>query len=557
MPNALSASILIDQLVQQGVRHFCIAPGSRSAPLAMAIAYHPHAIRYVHFDERALAFYAFGLTQGSRSPVAILVSSGSAVGNLLPAVMEASQSAAPLILITADRPPELRQCGANQTIHQHSLFSPYVEWQFDFPPPDLEVREDFLRSQVAAALFAARKGPVHLNCMFREPLWEGVPTPSPRGQPILLESPELSLRQASHAQWNALLDAKERGIILVGRLHKPSDLTAIMQLAHALQWPICADLLSQCRGNRSCSELISHVHWILPTTSLNPDCILHFGDRFISKLISGAWPKIPYLYINEQTRLHDPLHCQTARLYVEPDSFVRAIHIRKSSTTWLDRWRLLDQIAATSLKEFHAHASWSEASAMHDLGHLLPQGWNLFLGTSMPVREADAFLFPHHPTLFFSNRGVSGIDGTLATALGIARGIGTPLLAFLGDQAMLHDLNSLSLLAQHPTPFILIISNNFGGGIFSHLPIAKENPHFDTLFTATHAWTFRAAAEMFSLPYTQAHNALEFRDAFSCAVRSSKACILELMTSKEENVRFHKKLGSVIHSALSMHDTHV
>jgi len=535
---------LIDQLIQQGVVNFCIAPGSRSTPLALAAARHPKANVKVHFDERGLGFYALGMSLTKQFPTAIIVTSGTAVGNLLPAVMEAYHSHVPLILLTADRPAELRDSGAQQSTDQIKIFHNFVLWQADLPCPDESLTEDFIRSQAAFAVFQAmRKGPVHLNCQFREPLFM-LAEPQKEGLCQAYFSPHLEIDSQAANHCSHQLQQAKQGVILIGRLPHGYDLSPILSLARRLSWPIWGDLLSQIRCQKKTDESIVHFDLAIRSKMApNPDLILHLGGSFISKDLM-EWIKrsqVPTLHVHSHPERIDPLHCRPTRIYADPARFCQALSINKNpDRTWLNRFKIIDALIDKNIDaHFSAPHLFTEADMMRSLGAQLPGNWSLFLSNSMPIRDANRFFFPRNPKFIFANRGLAGIDGQIATAAGIACSLKTPLLAIIGDQSCLYDLNSISLLTKIDTPFLLIISNNFGGGIFSQLPVAQEPDHFEKLFGLPHAWQFDRIAQMFDLPYRCA-SSNDWGEIFSI----SKAFILEVNTSREENRCFKKKLES-------------
>lgn len=446
---------IVDQLVQQGVRHFCIAPGSRSAPLALAAADHPKATIHVHFDERGLGFLALGLKNA-----ALIVTSGTAVGNLLPSIMEAHHTCTPLIVLTADRPHELRDSGANQTTDQVKIFQSFVRWQTDLTTP---LDETYFRSITAQAYFHSRQnppGPVHINCPLREPLY--TPHTHTQGKPIPLTFPRLhATTQVSAA----------RGLIVIGQLPEPDDIYSILQLAKRIHWPVYADILSNARCTPT-PEQIRNVNF-------RPDTILHFGDRLTRKepfqadhtIHISPFPNLEGRHVTARVQSHIPEFCAT---------FNAPPHLFSKTETFT----IPDCL---------------EAKAMLELASLLPFDFGAFFGSGMPIRNADNYFFPKQCRGFFGNRGLSGIDGNIATLAGLAHHM--PMIGFIGDQACLHDLNSLPLLKKTPYPAILIVSNNRGGRIFSTLPVV-QSPHFDTLFLNSHTYTFEQAAQMFDLPYS-------------------------------------------------------
>lgn len=525
------AESLIDQLIQQGIVEFCIAPGSRSTPLALGAARHPKARLTVHFDERGLAFYALGLSLAKKMPAVIIVTSGTAVGNLMPAVMEAFHSRVPLILLTADRPDELRDCSANQTTDQIHFFQKFSLWQSDLP---CEASEEFIRAQASYAVFnALRKGPVHLNCPFREPLYEP-PAPIKEGiaQPLFLPTPSF------HQQEGKPL-LKNQGVILIGKMPFGTSLAPLFRFAQQLGWPIFADLLSGARAAPASEELIDHFDYAVRSKEAPlPEQIIHFGGRFTSKSLL-EWIKnnrIETLQVSSDHERIEPLHA--ARAWAEPESFCKAFStFPKKDPSWLQTWQELDRLIKNHLDScFSEPHPFTEPDLIRAIGEQLPENWGLFLANSMPIRDAEHFLFPKNAFGFFANRGLSGIDGQIATAAGIAACLKKPLCVVLGDQSCLHDLNSLPLLHTIKTPFQLIISNNFGGGIFSHLPVAKEPEHFERLFGNPHDYLFEKAAEMFHIPYRRVEKVDQL-------FNSSTPSILEVCTSREENKKFRDRIG--------------
>ncbi len=537
---------MIDQLVQQGVTHFCIAPGSRSTPLALTAAEHPGAKIHVHFDERGLGFYSMGLAQGAKFPSAIIVTSGTAVGNLYPSVMEAHHSCVPLILLTADRPPELRDCGANQTTDQIKMFQPFVRFQADLP---CTLNEGYFRSMMAQACFHAQQnppGPVQINCQFREPFYT-IDPPLEKGSPIQLSFPKLKPDPGSIKAWEKF----SKGLILIGRLASQEDLLPILQLAKQLQWPIFADLLSQARCSPT-NEQIRHFDWILKSgCDLRPDLILHFGERVTSKKTLEWLQEIhptPYLHVDPRPSLLDPARLQTGRIQANASEFCPLYHAR-TDQSWLSSWKERDREIDGIVEGFFAeNPQFSEGHAMRTIGQILPSHFSVFLGNGMPIRDADHFLFPKKSCKgFFVNRGLTGIDGNIATAAGLSNGQNSPVLAFLGDQACLHDLNSFALLKKTKQPLILIASNNYGSGIFHHLPVVNF-PHFEELWGAQHNWHFEEPAKMFDLPYirTDSDPFDELLDAF----QSGRSCVIEIITSRSYNHQFQKELTERCQQAL-------
>lgn len=520
--------------MQQGVRHFCVAPGSRSTPLVLAAAEHPKAKIHVHYDERGLGFFALGIGKGNKMPAAVIATSGTAVGNLLPSVMEAHHTSTPLILLTADRPPELRDCGANQTTDQAKVFQSFVRWQTDLPS---SLDEAYFRSAAAQGFFYACQnppGPVQINGQFREPfsIPKITPMQSETGFPIRMEFPRHSVKEQK--------SSSSKGIILIGQLPHADDLHPILELGKRLQWPIFADVLSNARLFPT-FEQIRCFDWILKKgCDLKPEQILHFGDRLSSKKLLEWLKEIEsdYIHVSPRPFLQDPGRILTGRIQSDIPEFC-SVFKAFSDPQWLISWKELDSETSSIVEsQFSKESPFTEAHAMRALEKAIPSHFAAFFGNGMPIRDADHFFFPSKIAGFFGNRGLSGIDGNIATAAGIAESLQMPIAAFIGDQAALHDFNSLPLLKNYPV--FLIVSNNFGGGIFSHLPIA-QSPHFEKLFAAAHTWNFELAAKQFSLPYMRIDANPE--KALEQAFGSKQSILIEIITDRVENHRFQKEIS--------------
>jgi 2-succinyl-5-enolpyruvyl-6-hydroxy-3-cyclohexene-1-carboxylate synthase len=555
---------LIDQLTLQGVNYFCIAPGSRSTPLVLAIAAHPHAHAMVHFDERGAAFHALGVAKATGKPAAVVVTSGTAVGNLYPAVMEASLTRTPLILLTADRPPELRDCGANQTLDQVKIFGSFLRWEIDLPCPDSALLENYLQRTVAYAVMracASPFGPVQLNCMFREPLF----SPSFESEalshaPIIYASGACEPDTAHLQEWARALSQVKKGVILAGILPPYSSLSSLYALAESLKWPIFPDILSGIRSHGAQESIIAHYDLILKSLPdlFKVDAVLHLGDQFVSKTllewIDRCKPSL-YFSVADHPYRHDPKHSVTHRISCDPLSFCKKLLpiLSASSSEWLSEWKFLSrEIEEEPLQEKMREESaiLSEPEIIFSL-NTLPETWALFLANSMPIRDADLFFFPKEKKgPIFGNRGVSGIDGNIATAIGIAQGSKRPTVALLGDQAALHDINSLAQLKKADIPVIFLIINNGGGGIFSFLPIAQKKDIMEEYFAASHSYSFEAAAALFQIPYFRPTSRENWQFIWEETLDKQESCLIEVVTSRHENALLHQKFYATLKEKL-------
>jgi 2-succinyl-5-enolpyruvyl-6-hydroxy-3-cyclohexene-1-carboxylate synthase len=535
--NAQWAKLIVGEIYAQGVNYFCVAPGSRNTALLLAAARHPLLEHMVHWDERAVGFHALGYAKGAKNPACTIVTSGTAVANLLPSIMEAYYSKIPMLILTADRPPELRDCGSNQTADQVKIFQNFVRWQFDLPCPGEALSDSFVREVIAYAVFRSKSscaGPVHINCMFREPLFAKAALPHRQ------ERPKTAFYEAKPVMKAPLpFPLPQKGIILMGRDAEESEW--ISKLAHHLKWPIFPDLLSE----KCVSPFAVPSYDLLLKTAPHPspEAIFHFGDRFISKKLLEWLSKLKlntYAYIAEHNERFDPSHQFTHRLLASTPSFCESViestQLQEDSS-WFSYWQQQEQQCATVKVElFENSKSFSESEIVYHLGKILPKDWGLFFGNSMPIRDADNFLHADTPHIF-ANRGTSGIDGNIATSIGIANGLKRPIVCCLGDLAFLHDLAALAQLEKSPYPVIILVFNNSGGGIFSFLPVSQEEKHFDQFFKVKHSYTFEKIAEQFNLPYFKA-----FDLAGLDAITLDKSCVIEAVTSAEKNVEFRKRM---------------
>lgn len=532
--NEIYAKLLIDALIHQGIDYFCWAPGSRSTPFALALAAHPQARRMIHFDERGLCFHAVGYAKAARKGAVMIATSGTAVGNLMPAVIEACNERVPLILITADRPPELRDCGANQTCDQVKMFSDFVRWQIDLPCPDDKISEKYLSSTISHAAMMSKDGPVHINCMLREPLYAKEPVEGKLQRHVHVEHAVPSPSQSAIEHWSKELSKKRNGVILAG---SSSPAEPVLELAMRLNWPVFPDILSSLRMNHPL--LITHFDPILKVKPMEVEAVIQFGDRFVSKILSQWLDKQSldfYLHVSEHTMRQDPFHHVTHRVQSCPDLFVKSLHLNARNDD--QPWGEWNQLCREKLGELFTELS--EPGLMWKLSSLLTEEWNLFLGNGMPVRDANQFL--SNNCRIFGNRGVSGIDGNIGTAAGIAQATGKPTFAVIGDQAFLHDLNSLAQLTKISVPVAICVVNNGGGGIFSFLPISKRKEAFEEYIAAAHDLTFEAAGTLFGLPYFQSLHAF---------FAKPQSCIIEITTDRQENVRLHEHIIQEIGQCLN------
>jgi 2-succinyl-5-enolpyruvyl-6-hydroxy-3-cyclohexene-1-carboxylate synthase len=547
--NERFAKHIIDLLVAQGVDYFCCAPGSRSTPLLIAVEAHPRAKRFVHFDERGLGFHAVGFGKATRRAAAVVVTSGTAVANLLPAIIEAHNERVPLLLLTADRPPELQDCGANQTCDQIKLFQNFVRAQIALPCPSTALPERYMATTIAHAVASAMHGPVHLNCPLREPLFAALPQEILASHSMQLISSVLYPSAYTIAEWTERLFKIKRGVILCGSDHLPYT-EAVFRLAEALHWPIFADILSPLRQGGAHDHLITYFDPLLKAKSdLSCDAIVQFGNRFTSKTLQQWLERQSlefYLHVSDHTMRQDPSHLITHHIHTTPQLFCQEIAARAPEVAQEEPAPLQDYNAACRsqlTQAFEMQNTLSEPAIFHELSSLFNEEWALFLANSMPIRDANQFLAPLHPCgPIFANRGVSGIDGNIATAVGIAQGTQKPTLALIGDLTLLHDVNSLFQVANSSVPIVILVINNGGGGIFSFLPIANRRQVFEEMIAAAHTLEFSHAAELFGLPYVHLQTLEELVLTLEEQQKAPHSCLIEVTTNREQNVILHQQL---------------
>ncbi len=575
--NHLWAGILVEELVRGGVACFCVSPGSRSTPLAVAAAQHPRAHCVVHFDERGAAFHALGWASSTGRPAALICTSGSAAANYWPAVVEASASRVPLILLTADRPPELLDCRANQAIDQTKLFGHYVRWSFVLPCPDPAMPPSLVLTTADQALYRAQHvpaGPVHIDCMYREPL---APVPG-TGEDVTAACQSIAqwlhsetAFTAHHAPEYRLSDADERkvmervngvrcGLLVVGRLRTGEEAAAVQRLAEALGWPVFPDVLSGLRLGASQARFVHHFDQLLLSprfvAECRPEFVLHLGGAITSKRLqehlAGLRPE--YMLVAEHPVRQDPFHQVTHRIEMGLAGFCRwlAPAVRdRGASVWGEAFPAMSCAVSARLDAWiEDAAALSEIAVARIVSRRRPEGSVLFLGNSMPIRDMDMYGAAEGPGgLVACNRGASGIDGNVATAAGYANANGRPVTAVIGDLALLHDLNSLALLRATAAPVVLIVLNNDGGGIFSFLPMAKYPETFERFFATPHGLSFSDAARCFGLGYAQPATRAEFAAAYERALAGTCSTVIEVRTNRQENVEAHRALQAALAEA--------
>jgi len=565
--------LVIDELVRLGVSAFVLSPGSRSTPLTMAVANHPRAPHMMHFDERGAAFYALGRAKAAGKPAVLICTSGSAAANYWPAVVEASETGIPLVLLTADRPPELLGRGANQAIDQAHLFGNYARAYHAIPCPDTAVPAANLLTTVDAAYAAATAadaGPVHMNCPFREPL-----APDPDNTDLkqwlapidawcdsddaftMLERTRVEFDSETERRLLEMAQHVEKGVLLLGELKHGFDREMARKLAGALGWPVITDYMSGLHTGVVLPHGVPYYDQLLLSDrfrkQFRPDFILHLGGRIISKRLQQHLKAVrpTYLHVDGNPRPIDPNHQVTHRIVHEVGAFcawlLPMVRGRNFPKWPVDAPALSRRVSEMLSQSLPATGRLTEPAVAHMLSKERPEGSLLFAGNSMPVRDLDMYACEDGPAgIDMGSRGASGIDGNLATAIGMSDELGLPGTAVVGDLTALHDLNSLALLRGIGRAFVVVVINNDGGGIFHFLPIAKHQEKFEPYFGTPHGLHFGDAAEMFGLEYAAPRSLDSLRDEYNHAMEDGHPMLIEVRTNRSENTGAHRALHEKI-----------
>ncbi len=555
--NHVWSSLLLEELFRLGVRDLVLAPGSRSAPLTMAAAAHQGFRRHLHFDERGLGFMALGLAKGSNRPVAVIMTSGTAVANLWPAVAEAQLTGVPLIILSADRPHELIDNGANQAIDQQGIFGRYPVYQQNLPSPTATIPAAFVLSSVDQALArqALIPGVVHFNCMYPEPLYPGEHYQdfsdylAPLGDWLSSQTPWSPWQQSEpscppQAEWDTF--QQKRGIVVAGRITDPQQAEAAAELAERLGWPLLADIQSQLRfDRRNLIELDLALNNAVVVAELGrAEVLLQFGARLVSKRLGQfikqqAWHD--YWLVDPQPARLDPDYRLRNRLLCNAGAFASAHPVTASNAPWHRLATLLQPVGQAIAA---ACDRFSELGVCHRINSLI-EG-QLFVGNSMPARLMDMLgETGKGPSRVMTNRGASGIDGLIATAYGFAQSSNQPTTLLIGDLSALHDLNSLALLSKASQPLVVILLNNDGGSIFRMLPVPTEGELLESYYRLPHGLSFEHAAAMFGLAYRAPTTLAGFEQEYGLALKGG-VTLIEIRVPSEQVADDLKALGASI-----------
>lgn len=596
--NQLWARVVVEELVRAGIDAVCVAPGSRSTPLVLACAEASDLTVVPHLDERSAAFFALGRGRAAGRPTAVVTTSGTAVANLFPAVVEASQAEVPLLLLTADRPPHLRGADANQAVDQVRIFGSYVREFFEVEPPRVEERSlRHLRGLTARAVAAAEgapAGPVHMNFPFEKPL-EPTRVPGdvpedfvtsypravegrPQGEAYVTVGRRRSRVSPSRvaAVLGHLEAAGDAGLVVAGPSGDSRRVgPAARRLAVATGFPLLADPLSGARydqdGGRESGDpvVVGRYDLLLRDPrvrrALCPDVMIRVGAAPTSAALSSFLEECAearQIVVDDGHRFKD--HLAVAHDYVraDPANFLDALSgavsgrsaagtAATSKPSFAALWRRLDSRVGVVVAEA-VEGELFEGQVLRAVVDGMPAGGTLFVSNSMPVRDLDAFVPEVAGTLeVHGNRGASGIDGVVSTALGVSHGLGGRVVAVLGDLAFYHDMNGLVAARRGLGEVTFVVVNNDGGGIFHLLPVRGYDPPFTDLFATPHGLDFRHAATLYDLPYERVSRPEELTRTLSRDGEGEGSRVVEIRTDREVNRRRHEEVEAAVRRALT------
>ncbi|MBC7530115.1 MAG: 2-succinyl-5-enolpyruvyl-6-hydroxy-3-cyclohexene-1-carboxylic-acid synthase [Oligoflexus sp.] len=558
--NLFASSILIDICQRFGSDTFFVSPGYRDAPFIAALQSRNDLTLVSCWDERAAAFQALGWAKARKKPAVLICTSGTAGANYLPAIIEAKTDHIPLFIITADRPFDLVFASAQQVIDQRDLFGKFVKRSLDFPAPSAAMNSKAWMSYTKMLLETSvsdRPGPVHLNLPFTAPL-----------DPVLHEQrpSTLQLAEAEEAilrmrfgegsrlvsKWNSPLvtefvaevQAVSHGLLLIGRLQSDEDKAFVREVRERLGWPVFADIGSGLKYESDMEipdlNLPQSRAWI---DSYYPDFVLHLGKRLVTRYFDDSlarWNHPLYWVLSDEEHIQDPYH-QPQRRQFRPDfeQILRGLPTLPRRDQWKAPIARLQKALRSVLSPSFNFRDVAETTRSQCKEHL-------FLGNSTAIRAFDSWCFESDGQALdvVANRGVSGIEGLLATTIGLSLATGKLWTLVVGDIAMLHDLNSIISLAQSKARVIVVIVNNVGGRIFETLPVQKYPWVKDPLISTPHAFQFAGVAEMAGLPYQLCESQSTFGEAYASALSRAESCIIECSQEAEADLNYSRALSS-------------
>jgi 2-succinyl-5-enolpyruvyl-6-hydroxy-3-cyclohexene-1-carboxylate synthase len=585
--NATFCTTLVDEWARAGVTDAVVCPGSRSTPMAVALAVDERIRVHVHHDERSGSFMALGLGRATGRPAVVLTTSGTAVAELHPAMVEADLDRVPLIAVTADRPPELRDVGAPQTIDQTHLFGRSTRWFADPGPPAADAVWSWrsLAARVVMEATGSPSGPVHLNLPFREPL-VGSPLPLPEGRADLRPWHErIETALAPSEEWAELVTRLEgrRGVIVAGAGIERME--HVLGLAGAIGWPVLADPRSGCRVDHP--NVVGHADALLRVDGAHrsPDVVVRLGappaSKVLNQWLASLAPSALQVLVDRDGTWLDPDRTAAVVVSAEPGLFcallgwladpeITQLHeiewggaLPKWAATpqgWVALWRAADDAAEAAIAGTLAgHENVTEPGVARAVAASVPFGGALVVSSSMPVRDLEWFAGSLPGITVHANRGANGIDGVVSTAVGVALA-GAPTALLIGDVALLHDTNGLLGLADRGVDLCIVVVHNDGGGIFSFLPQASSlaPERFEQLFGTPHGVDLTTLAVAHGLPVLEALDDESAEVAVRAALAAGGVHLVLVRTDRAANVELHEQLhaatAGAVREALGLSD---
>ena len=555
----------VDELVRSGVEKVVISPGSRSTPLAILMAEHPKLTCYINVDERSAGFFALGIAKAGQKPVALLCTSGTAAANYFPAIVEAHYARVPLLVLTADRPHELRDVGAPQAIDQIHMYGHYAKWFVDLAIPEEQpAMLRYVRTVAARAVGTALTSPagvVHLNFPLREPLVPNLNLTNLWSKQdnrdtyvhITATSPVLS--DDHLATIAGLAEGASSGLIVCGEHHVFGFEEDVQRLSEHLKFPVLADPLSQLRaGNHNKQGIIESYNTILADSvlveALKPDVVIRFGAMPVSKpltLLLKNNPDIMQIVVDQGGGFRDPTLNAAYMITCDETIFCKRLldKVNKREVSpYYDKWFQCNELYRGMVDNLMEQMTeMFEGKIVRELQKLLPDQSTLIVGNSMPIRDVDTFFSQTTKDItILANRGASGIDGVVSTALGAS--VDAPKRTFLliGDLSFYHDLNGLLAAKMNNLDLTIILINNDGGGIFSFLPQSKEERHFETLYGTPIGLDFSKVVDMYNGSYEKVESWEEMRTLFRSIESRKGLNVIEVPTDRKNRVNIHREM---------------
>lgn len=549
------AATFVDELAVQGVEFACVSPGSRSAPIAMALQRHPRIKVLIHIDERCGAFFAVGLGKATGKPAVVLTTSGTAAVEVHAAVVEAAYSRTPMIVLTADRPPELQDAGANQAIDQQRLYGTAPVWFFDpGAPAEIPNAARLWRRLAARAVAEAGSGPVHLNLPFREPL-----VGPPGDVPVAEDAPaqvatggRLLPNQAQVASLASALQRSQRPLVVAGEVRDGDRLAGALQ---RLGLPVLAEPTSQLRRAETgaaveCYEALLRAGWSLQH---GPDLVVRIGATPTSRVLNRwlAAAAAPTFLVDPDGAWRDEDHVATSVLACDPQPLLEALPALDRAA-WREEWVSAGKRASAAIAATLVSTPLHEGHVVRALSSRLPEPGSVFVGSSMPIRAADSF-WPLARTQqrFFANRGASGIDGLVSSGLGVATARDPEkTVLLLGDLSLYHDMNGLWALQRHGIHATIVVCDNNGGGVFNFLPQAEHHDVFEEIFATPLGLDLSQVARLYGLVYSPVSERSGLEPAIADAISAPTPTMVVVKMKREDSVTGHRLCWEAAASAL-------